>query len=68
MNLASEWIARGVSRLRTTESPDATAGAKAPATVRTTHERLKATLRRGEEVLPPRMLRRLMEDLQAASA
>ncbi len=72
MNLASEWIARGVSKLRTTESPDkaaeaATPAAKAP-TVRTTHERLKATLRRGAEVLPPRLLRRLMEDLQAASA
>lgn len=81
MNLASQWLARGVSKLRTTESTAASAKAPAPAAAnapvpaaakavapRTTHARLKATLRRGEEVLAPRVLRRLMEDLQAASA
>ncbi len=75
MNLASEWITRGVSKLRTTEAAEkapapaeeSKPAAKAPP-VRTTHERLKATLRRGAEALAPRVLRRLMEDLQAAAA
>lgn len=69
MNLASQWIARGVSRLRTPEPASAPAPAAAqPAAPRSTHERLKASLRRGTETLAPRVLRRLMDDLQAASA
>jgi len=70
MNLASEWIARGVSRLRAVEPAPALAPAAAakPVAPRSTHERLKASLRRGSEALAPRVLRRLMEDLQAASA
>lgn len=67
MNLASGWIARGVSRLRTPPLAPAPAAAAPPAP-RSTHERLKASLRRGNEALAPRVLRRLMEDLQAASA
>ncbi len=35
---------------------------------RTTHERLQATLRRGQEALSPRALRKLLTDLQAAAA
>ena len=35
---------------------------------RSTHERLQATLRRGQEALSPRALRRLHTDLQAVVA
>ncbi|MCW5232066.1 malonyl-CoA decarboxylase [Verminephrobacter eiseniae] len=35
---------------------------------RSTHERLHATLRRGQEALPPRALRRLLTDLQEVVA
>ncbi|MBY0454616.1 MAG: malonyl-CoA decarboxylase [Burkholderiaceae bacterium] len=60
MKNAPDWIARGVSRLRSkpTESVDKTAP-------RTTHERLQATLRRADEALSPRVLRRVLADLQA---
>ena len=36
-----------------------------PTAPRTTHERLQATLRRGQEALAPRALRRVLTDLQA---
>ncbi|WP_312839978.1 malonyl-CoA decarboxylase [Delftia tsuruhatensis] len=71
MGLATDWIARNVSRFRSTEAaaPAKKAegdAAKAPAP-RGTAQRLQATLRRGQEVLSPRELRKLMEDLQAAA-
>ena len=74
MTSTTEWIARSVSRLRTAPSASAKAAAdKAdvtdvtpkPAGVRSTHERLQATLRRGQEALSPRALRKLLTDLQA---
>lgn len=70
MNTASAWISRSVSRLRASAqdpqaAPEAAAKPEAP---RTTHERLAATLRRGNEALSPRVLRRLLADLQAVAA
>ncbi|MBI2771224.1 MAG: malonyl-CoA decarboxylase [Burkholderiales bacterium] len=49
-----EWISRGVSRLRA-------APQEAP---RSTRERLRATLRKKEEALSPRVLRHTLEELQ----
>jgi malonyl-CoA decarboxylase len=71
MGLATDWIARNVSRFRSTDAAAPAAkgegdAAKAPAP-RGTAQRLQATLRRGQEVLSPRELRKLMEDLQAAA-
>ncbi|HSV35411.1 MAG TPA: malonyl-CoA decarboxylase family protein [Ramlibacter sp.] len=51
---APDWIARGVSLLK----PDATPGP------RSTRERLGATLRKKEEALSPRVLRRTLEELR----
>ena len=72
MTKTPEWIARSVSRLRSTKTKaDDQSTAKvadSPAKVavlRTTHERLQATLRRGQEALAPRTLRRVLADLQA---
>ena len=48
---------------KTTEKAASTAAKPAPP--RTTHERLPATLRRGQEALAPRALRRVLTDLQA---
>lgn len=48
------------------KSADKTADKAAkPTPPRTTHERLQATLRRGQEALAPRALRRVLADLQA---
>lgn len=63
MNVAAEWLNRSMSLLRKATPPSA----RGPA-VRPLAERLKATLRRGDEVLPPHVLRRLLEDLQAAAS
>ena len=79
MTNTTEWITRSVSRLRsgassTDKAPKASkpaadkqvadgAATKVPAP-RSTHERLQATLRRGNESLSPRALRRLLADLQ----
>ena len=52
--IAPEWISRGVSMLR--QAP--------PSGPRSTHERLGATLRKKEEALSPRVLRRTLEELQ----
>ncbi|QNP59564.1 malonyl-CoA decarboxylase [Paenacidovorax monticola] len=71
MNAASAWISRSVSRLRAPAkaTKDAAEGAAAkPDAPRTTHERLQATLRRSGEALSPRVLRRLLADLQAVAA
>ena len=80
MTKTPEWIARSVSRLRAASSKTADkkadknvdksidksadkAAKSAPP--RSTHERLEATLRRGQEALAPRTLRRVLTDLQA---
>ncbi|GKT18039.1 malonyl-CoA decarboxylase [Acidovorax sp. SUPP2522] len=73
MNATAEWITRSVSRLRpadkTTGSADGAGSGPAKAPVpRSTHERLQATLRRGQEALSPRALRRLLADLQEVGA
>ncbi len=47
---------------------DKAAAAPASPPERNTHERLQATLRRAGEALPPRALRRLLDDLQAVAA
>src|SRR5688572_27249466 len=73
-----DWIARSVSILR---SPEKSESKKAPAqaeraqaatksgatstAVRSTRERLAATLRQKEEALSPRVLRRTLEELKA---
>ena len=64
MNRATTWIARSVSRLRAETPTDSPAAPPAP---RSTHERLQATLRRGDEALSPRALRRLLTDVQAVA-
>ena len=67
---ATDWLARSVTLLRPTletaevASPRA-AAAGAPARQRTTRERLQATLRRRQEALSPRVLRRTLSELQA---
>lgn len=77
---ANEWIQRGVSLLRTGTADekaaeaamDAGTPAKAPRkpaadarAPRTLAERMAATLRRHGEALPPRALRKALEDMQA---
>lgn len=66
MTNTTEWITRSVSRLRSA-APAAEKAPKTPA-LRSTHERLQATLRRGNEALSPRALRRLLADLQEVVA
>lgn len=73
---ASEWIQRSVSLLRT-GTADEKAAATAPAAAaarkggdesrppRGLAERMEATLRRHGEALPPRALRKALEDMQA---
>ncbi|CAM3983226.1 malonyl-CoA decarboxylase [Paracidovorax anthurii] len=75
MNAASEWISRSVSCLRpeSSQNPEAPGAAGKPAAPRppaprSTHERLAATLRKGQEALSPRALRRLLADLQEVAA
>ena len=64
MKAASDWLVRSMDMLR-----GSTATHKAASAMdRPMAQRLKATLRRGQEALPPHVLRRLMEDLQAASS
>ena len=71
MGLATDWIARNVSRFRSTDAAAPATKSEGEAakgsTPRGTAQRLQATLRRGQEVLSPRELRKLMEDLQAAA-
>jgi malonyl-CoA decarboxylase len=74
---APDWIARGVSRLRPGSKPEEKMPAEragraegapksvASASVRSTSERLQATLRRRPEALSPRQLRQLLQSLQA---
>lgn len=78
MSSPVEWISRGAAMLRPGFEPKAGAGAPregkpaasagavaAVPTGRTTRERLQATLRRGQEALSPRVLRRTLAELQA---
>lgn len=71
-----DWISRGASLWRPGfEKPSAGAAREAkpaasavlpqPSASRTTRERLQATLRRGQEALSPRVLRRTLAELQA---
>jgi malonyl-CoA decarboxylase len=74
-----DWISRGVSLWRPGFEHKANAGtareakpvasavaaAPAPAVARSTRERLGATLRRGQEALSPRVLRRTLAELTA---
>jgi len=83
MNSTPEWITRSVSRLRPSAPAADKAGDKLAksaldksvtdvvakvAVPRSTNERLAATLRRGQEALSPRALRRLLADLQEVVA
>ena len=82
MNTTPEWITRSVSRLRPAAADkapppkaaldktvtDVEAKAARSDAPRSTHERLQATLRRGNEALSPRALRRLLADLQEVVA
>ncbi len=72
MNIESDWWTRGLARLLSgapEDKPDAVAagaaGKKKAAAERSTHARLEATLRRGQEALSPRALRRVLGELQA---
>ena len=62
------WLSRSAALLRAVGINTETSNDKKPSAERDTTERLKATLRRGAEALSPRELRRLLADLQAASA
>lgn len=63
MNAATDWLARSVvSRLKLSVDGEAAGG---EAAVRSTRERLQATLRRGPEALSPRVLRRTLMELKA---
>ena len=68
MKNPSAWIARNVSRLRSAAKEQGAATPEPAPAPRSTHERLAATLRRADEALPPRQLRRLLADLQAVAA
>ena len=77
---ATEWIQRGVSLLRTGTADEKVAAAEGPPPAvsaaapsvgdearppRTLAERMEATLRRHGEALPPRALRKALEDMRA---
>lgn len=70
MSLASDWIARSMSWLHTNDEGAAPPAPRegAAAAPRSLQTRLQATLRRGQEALSPRELRKLLDDLQAASS
>jgi malonyl-CoA decarboxylase len=72
----TDWLSRNVSMLRPALEPRAVAalgaggtlhatGVDAQPPMRSMHERLKATLRRHQEALSPRVLRRTLTELQA---
>jgi malonyl-CoA decarboxylase len=63
----NDWISRSVSLLRPAARvvPAGEGGAAAPAPARSTRERLKARIGRGQEALSPRVLRRTLTELQA---
>jgi malonyl-CoA decarboxylase len=55
-----DWINRSIAKLL----PNAKTMAGAPSSPRSTQQRLQATLRRGQEALSPRVLRRTLIELQ----
>jgi len=62
----ASWITRGAALLRPGFLASAQGGADAPPrAARSSRERLAATLRRGQEALSPRELRRVLAELQA---
>ena len=72
MKMESDWWTRGLARLLPSASHEKSGKAAATPTGKTkaaaersTHERLQATLRRGQEALSPRALRRVLGELQA---
>ena len=72
MNNDSDWWNRALARLLPGAPEDAKGasaagadGKQKPAAERSTHARLQATLRRGDEALSPRALRRVLGELQA---
>ena len=65
---ASSWLHKSAAWLRSVGIPTELGTGTDAGTERNTTERLKATLRRGSEVLSPRELRRLLADLQGAAA
>ena len=65
---SSSWLQKSAAWLRSVGIPTELGSPSDAGTERNTTERLKATLRRGSEVLSPRELRRLLADLQGAAA
>ncbi len=65
---SSSWLQKSAAWLRSVGIPTELGSASDAGAERNTTERLKATLRRGSEVLSPRELRRLLADLQGAAA
>lgn len=63
--MASDWLSRSMDLLRkATPSKNGSETALSP---RSMKNRLEASLRRGEEALPPHILRRLLDSLNAAA-
>lgn len=65
---ANSWLQKSAAWLRSVGIPTELGSSSPPEGERSTTERLKATLRRGNEALSPRELRRLLADLQAVAA
>ena len=72
MKMESDWWTRGLARLlpsaphgQSGKAAAAPNGKTKAAAERSTHARLQATLRRGDEALSPRALRRVLGELQA---
>ncbi|GAB2823530.1 hypothetical protein GCM10027276_27600 [Comamonas piscis] len=67
---ANTWLQKSAAWLRSVGIPTELGGSSSspPEGERSTTERLKASLRRGNEALSPRELRRLLADLQAVGA
>lgn len=65
---ANSWLQKSAAWLRSVGIPTELGSSSAADGERDTTERLRATLRRGNEALSPRELRRLLADLQAVAA
>ena len=72
MNATAEWLNRGLARFKRVDpakpTKTSTATPRGKGVERSTHERLAATLRRGEESLSPAALRGVLSQLQAVIA
>ncbi|QIL79065.1 malonyl-CoA decarboxylase [Diaphorobacter sp. HDW4A] len=73
MNAATTWLSRNVARLiggdsKASDASSEKGAGKDTGALRSTHDRLEATLRRGAEALSPRALRRVLADLQEVVA